>query len=312
MNNLVNLIKAIRKNKWWIIIPFVLSIIISSIFTLFVMKAPMYQTTLKFFPSRLPSEFSIFVNLYMYDFLTSKEVKTSVLKKFDHKANPKTSLSSNNYDSRINILEDQNIATIFVKHEDSITSVEIAQYLVELYSERSKELKRAYHREHADFCAGMIEASKSSIDSIKKELFHLAKDSNFYVQTFQTKELTRALMGTYGNNASIDKKEVEKTKQMLINSGGDMFLLEKLLDLNIQQLEAYQHEYNHSINELSKMNLYASVFSTTCSVESVFKRNLYIVLISAIATLLVSITIIIFIDTYKPLFKEIKEKLSKE
>lgn len=311
MNNLVYFIKTIRKKIWWIIVPTVLSIIISFVLTMPSIKPPLHEITLQFFPTRLPSAFRIAENLYVYNFLTSKEVKALVLKKYGKKDNPNSRLTSSNYDSRISVKEDQNIAFIAVKNEDKEMAREIAQYLIDLYSERSKQLKQHYHQEHADFYAGMIQIARSNIDSIKQELSHLAKDSSLYVQTLQTQELTRAILGTYGNASRIDQKEIERTKQILSNNGGEILSLEMILETYTKILGSYQQEYDLSINELSKMNLYANVFSTTYSEQSNSNRTI-IILMATLLTFVVSITLIILIDTYKPLFKEIKEKISQQ
>lgn len=311
MNELVHYIQLIWKKKWWVIIPVLLSIIISFILTLPAIKPPLYQATLQFFPTRLPTAFRVTENFYASNLLDSKEIKNAVLEKYDKNTNPNTWFSSFNYNRRIKVEEDQNIVTISVKYEDPKTACEIAQYLVDLYSEKTKQLKHNYHKEHALFYTGMIELTNHIIDSIKNELSQLAKDSNVFVQTYQTQELTRALLGTYDNAPHINKQEVEKAKQTLQNNGATLVSLEAYLLEHTKKLGTYQNEHDLSINELKKMDHYASVFSTTCN-DTPTTNTFFTILAAAIVTFFGSIIIILLTDTYHPLFKTLKEKVENK
>lgn len=311
MNTLLNFINIFRKRKWWIIILVVLSIIISFIFTSINVKPKLWEVSLKFFPTRLPGAFRIAENIYTFQYLTSIEVENAVLEKYGNKVKPNTNLSSSNYKSRITIQEDQNIVDISVKYEDSITAYEIADYIVYLYSQKTKQLKVDYHKESAVFFDEAKKIMQKQIDSIQNVIENFSKTTGLLVSTEQTKEVMSGLLGT-SNNAHINKNELQKINNSLLNHGAELQVLENTLTDYLSIYRNFNYEYVISLNEQTNMNLYANIISGPIYVQDTSISKFLVILLSALITFAVTIFVFFLIDTYSPFLKEIRKDIEKQ
>lgn len=240
--NNTNLLNIIGKWKWHLLIFSVVAAIVSLIVSSPSVTTPRFKSVAVVYPSNIKPYSDESVTEQMLQWLTSKDVRDSVMVKFNL---PKHYGIDSNYKyfaSTMAYLYDKYVKISKTQYESIEISVldrdpVMAKNMVDaIINYTNKKIMATHHVKYQEVVTSMkraLDIKKQEIDSVKSEMHQLTSTYGIYEILGQSQEITRGELRTVeGGGGNINTKDVEKLKEGMMEKGGDLwFLTNRIKDL---------------------------------------------------------------------------------
>ncbi|NVO03344.1 MAG: hypothetical protein HXX09_11655 [Bacteroidetes bacterium] len=308
--NNTNILDLFAKWKYHLIIIIVLSIVLSTFFSSPIFIKPKYKSFAVLYPANIFPYSKENESEQMLQLMQSREIKDSVIKKFDLAEHYQISPSYEHYYSTMMYLFDENITVrktefesivIEVMDVDPKYSCNIINSMIDFYN----KMVRAMHKEkfaevmkNGDF---VLKEKEKNLDSLKNALADLGTKYGLFNLETQSKELTKGLLRTGGVNPN--NAEVLKLKTNLELKGAELQTLTDLILSESEGISVYKTDfYDKALLDYNREYTHINVVTKPyVSDKKAYPVRWLIVVISTIATLFFSLLII-------GIFERVKQK----
>lgn len=240
--NNTNLINIIGKWKWHLLILSILAAIVSLVVSSPMITTPRFKSVAVVYPSNIKPYSDESETEQMLQWLTSKDVRDSVMTKFNLPKHYGIDSNYKYFSSTIAYLYDKFVKIsktqfesieITVMDRDPLMAKEIVDAII-YYT--NKKIMVMHHEKYVEVVNTMnkvLELKKIEIDSAKAEMHSLTSTYGIYEILGQSQEITRGELRTVsGGGGNINTKELDRLKEGMREKGGELwFLTNRIEDL---------------------------------------------------------------------------------
>ena len=316
----LHLLKLILKWKFHLLIILLVALVASAFISGPKFIKPRYKSVAVVYPSNIAPYSDESETEQMLQWFNSQDIKDSIIdyfaldKNWGIDKNYKYYYSTMMYEYGKNIKVSKTMyesVMIEVTDYDPQRACDIANKLIELYNRKIRRIHRAKYGEVVDAYDNMLTWKMSKIDSVEMALSRLRKQYGIFDYNNQTLEVTRGFLRTVDGtgNLNINTREVNKLKDNIELYGGQFIILNtRLYDL-IDEYNLLAKEYDIAKKENEKEFTYTNMVSPPYPADKKSSPIRWlIVMVSLIATFLVSLFVISLVENRK-LREELKKSL---
>jgi len=306
----INILSIASKWRLHLFIVFVLSILLSSIFSGPAFIEPKYKSYAIVYPSNLIPYSSETATEQMLQIFKSDELRDSIIKKFDLVHYYEINTDNKYYYSNLIKTYNRNVTIKKTEFESVLVEVldknpeqacKMVKELINLFNKKVKELHKEKSAEVVVITSNQLRQKENQIDSVSKLLKELSSEYNIIDFEAQAKEVTKGYLKTVdGGGSGVNNKAVVELKKNLEEKGGDYILLNNFLVGLTEQYIELQTEYEIALRDVNKELTYTNVVSSPIPADKkVYPIRWLIVFISTLSTMFISVLVLIYIDKLK-------------
>lgn len=314
--NSSNLIEIIFKWKKQIIIVLAISLVLAVIFSSPFFIKPKFKSSAIIYPSNISSYSDENETEQMLQWLNSKDIKDSIINKYNLDKHYKIEKNYKHYYSTILYKYSKNIiikktqfesVEIEVFDTDPVVAYNIVNSIIAFYNLKIRHIHKEKANEVLTVLSKTLRMKKNEIDSVEKNLYTLRTKYGIIDYGNQSREVTRGFLGTVdGNNvAQINKKEVLKLKNNIEKKGGKfIFNNTRIYDL-LKEYSAIQGQYDQAYKDVNKKFTYTNTVSSPYVADKKDSPKRFVILaLSALAVLFFTLITIFIIENKKNFLKK--------
>ncbi len=314
--NNFNLIKLLIKWKTHLIIIIIISVILAVIFSSPWFITPKFKSTAIVYPANISPYSEETETEQMLQLLQSMDIKDSIIKKFDLPKHYKIDSNYKYFYTTLLYEYSQNVSInktpyesveIEVLDKDPKIACDIVNSIIDFYNTMVRKMHNDKYTEVIKMYKSQLIDKRKRIDSLEVKLKNFSTKYGLIEYGSQSLEVTKGLLKTvYGSNAaSINTKEVLKLKSNLQEKGGELITLTEMLVNENKEFSILNVEYEQVLRFYTDELTYANVVSKPFPADKkAYPTRWLIVVLSAMATLFLSIVVISIIENYKSFIKQ--------
>lgn len=302
-----NLLRIFGKWKWHLIILSVIGAIVSFIVSSPAVTTPRFKSSAVIYPSNIAPYSDESETEQMLQWLTSKDVRDSVMIKFNL---PKHYGIDSNYKyfaSTMAYLYDKNVkitktqfesVEITVTDRDPVIARDMVNAVIHFTDMKIRSTHRVKYDEVVLSMQKVLAIKKHEIDSVKDMMRELSSTYGIYEIEGQSQEITRGELRTVdGSGSGINSKEVEKLKQGMREKGGELWFLTNRIEGLANEYSELMLKYDMAVFDSHKEFTFVNVVTPpkVADKKSYPKRLLFLFYFVA-GTLLISLVTIAVIE----------------
>jgi len=306
----INIIAIAAKWRLHLIIIFVLSVILSVIFSGPKFIEPKYKSYAIIYPSNLIPYSSETATEQMLQIFKSDDLRDSIIVKFDLINYYKINTNKKHYYSTLIKTYNENVTVkktefesvlVEVLDRDPVQACNMVKEMINIFNKKVRGLHKQKSEEVLIITGNQLQLKENQIDSVTKLLSALSSEYNIIDYESQAKEVTRGFLKTVdGSGASINNKAVEQLKKNLEEKGGDYMLLNNILEGLVDQYIELKTEHEIALRDVNKELTYTNVVSTPIPADKkVYPIRWLIVLIFTMSTMFISLILMIYLEKIK-------------
>lgn len=311
----INILRIASKWRLHLLVIFILSLLLSSIFSGPFFIEPKYKSYAIIYPSNLIPYSSETATEQMLQIFKSDEIRDSIIKSFDLVNYYKINTNNKYFYSTLIKTYNKNISIKKTEFESVLVEVldknperacEMVKELIKLFNKKVRELHKQKSEEVLIISSKQLIQKENQIDSVNKLLKVLSSDYNIIDFESQAKEVTRGFLKTIdGSGAThVNNNAVAQLKKSLEEKGGDYILLNSFLKGLTEQYIELQTEYEIALRDVNKVLTYTNVVSSPIPADKKdYPIRWLIVFIFTLSTMFISFLIIIYIENLKKINK---------
>jgi len=311
----INILKIVSKWRLHLLIVFILSILLSSIFSGPTFIEPKYRSYAVIYPSNLIPYSSETASEQMLQIFKSDELRDSIIKHFDLVNYYDINTNSGYYYSALIKTYNENVTIKKTEFESVLVEVLdknpmhaciMVKELINLFNKKVNSLHKEKAEEVLIISSTQLRQKENQIDSVTHLLSDLSSKYSIIDYESQAKEVTRGYLKTVDGTGSsnVNNKAVEQMKKNLEEKGNDFNILNNFLTGLIKQYVSLQTEYEVALRDVSKKLTYTNIVSSPIpSDKKVYPIRWLIVFLSTISAMFIAIMIIMYIEKLKKIIK---------
>jgi tetratricopeptide (TPR) repeat protein len=247
----------------------------------------------------------------MLQLLQSKDVKDSVIKKFDLAAHYRVDSSFKYFYSTIYYEFGQNVkisktpyesVEITVLDKDPVMANDIVNAMIHFYNLKVRQIHNEKYLEVIRMYDPILAKKQADIDSLKLKLFTLSTEYGLIDYDAQALEITKGYLRTVmgATSTSINQKEVLRLKKNIEEHGGELIELVESIKNEAQNFSMLRVDYENAIRFYTDELTYANVVTPPYpSDKKAYPVRWLIVVFTMIATVFLAIIIILIIERFR-------------
>jgi len=233
--NNANLLQIIWKRKWHLVVIVVVAALVSLVVSSSWVMKPRFKSVAVIYPSNIAPYSDESETEQMLQWLTSKDVRDSVMIEFnlpkhygiDSSYKYFASTMAYLYDKFVKISKTQyESIEISVMDRDPVIARDMVNAIIK-YTDR--KIRSTHYKKYAEVEMSyrkMMAMKKHEIDSIKEEMRKITSAYGIYEIEGQSQEITRGELRTVdGGGSAIDRRNVELLKQGMREKGSELLFL---------------------------------------------------------------------------------------
>lgn len=297
-----NLFSVVIKWKWVLFSVFIISIVLSSIFSGEQFIKPKYRSTAILYPSNLIPYSSETPTEQMLQIFKSEDLRDLIIQKFNLQKHYRIDSTQKHYKSKLNKEFESNVSikknefeavVIDVLDENPQIACDMVNAMVIFFNKKARELQREKTSEVVVIWENQLKNKQIQIDSIEKKFAELRIQYGLLDFQIQTKEASRQF---FRQGFIKDNNIFQNLKE----KGGELQLLSEQLESATKDLSKIRSEYDIAISDLNKELTYTNIVSSPSPADKkAYPIRWFIVLISAVSSMLFTIMIIAFVEKVK-------------
>lgn len=311
MNSYFNsnyIVRLVIRWKWHLLVIMGAALVLSAVFSSPWFIKPKYKSFAVVYPSNLIPYSSETPTEQMLQLFKSEDIADSLIKKFDLGQHYNIGQADNFYNSKLKKELDGNLSIRKTEFESVIiealdTDPKIAcgmvKELILLMNQKARGLQREKTAEVVQIYSDQLISKQKQIDSIQARMDTLRNAYNLLDYNLQVKEYTKGYIKN-ANAGSAGNKEIKGFLDNMKKFGGEFLFLGGYLSSLTASYNDIKKEYDKSVSDLKKVLTYTNtVTSPVVADKKTYPVRWLIVLITAMASLFVSVIIITMIDKSK-------------
>jgi len=297
------LVSLIVRWKYQLSVIAVAAIILSAFFSGPIFITPLFKSYAVMYPSNVSPYSTENETEQMIQIMQSKDIRDSVIKKFDlpkhYGIDPKyeyylsTMLWEWNQKVKINKTPYEAV-TIEVYDKDPNIASAMVDAMIDFYNLKVRSLHREKFGEVIINFREVWEMKRKELDSLKQRAEDLGTQYGILDFPNQTREVMRAYLGS---GSQYNKKEAERLKNNLEEKGGEMMLLGELMKSESGTYSQYKLDFDRAVQNYKRNYTYVNLLNKPFPADKkAYPIRWIIMVISTISALLIAILVIGILD----------------
>ena len=305
--NNTNLLRIVVKWKWHLVILTVLAAVASLIVSSPLLMKPRFKSVAYIYPSNVMPYSDESETEQMLQWVNSKQVRDSVIKKFDLAAHYGISPQEKYFTSTLEYVYTKNVKIAKTQYESveiAVTDIDplIAKDMVDAilyYTDlkiRSTHLVK--YREVVIAMEKLLKIKYAEIDSAQSAYRRIATNYGVYNVEGQSQEITRGELRTVdGGGGNINTKDVQKLKQGMMEKSGDLIYLGFRLEGLADEVNEIMLKYDVARFDVDKDFTFVNVVTPPqVADKKSYPKRLFVMFYFVAGTLLFSLLAIAFLE----------------
>lgn len=312
----INILKLFLRWKFHLAVIVILAAILGAIFSGPVFITPKFKSFAVVYPSNIAPYSDESETEQMLQIIQSKDIRDSVIKRFDLSRHYEIDSSYKYFYSTIVYEYSQNVrisktpyegVNIEVLDKDPQVAAEMVNAIIEFYNEKVRKLHETKFGEVVKMYDRALRKKEMYIDSLEKRFIELSTQYGLLDYSTQSREIARGYLRTIdGSGAShINTKEVLRLKDNIERLGGEFLMLHNLMIQETSRFAELQRDAEKAYMDYDRKFTYTNVLTKPYpSDRKDYPIRWLIVVISAIVAFFVAMIVILVIENYKGLGKK--------
>jgi len=315
--NNTNLLQIIIKWKWHLVILAIAAALVSLVVSSSLFMKPRFKSTAFIYPSNILPYSEESETEQMLQWMTSTDVRDSVVKKFDlpghYKISPaekyfKTMVESE-YNSNVKISKTQyESVEITVTDIDPVMAKDMVNAIIYYTDVKIRATHYVNYKRVFDAVEKKLKDKLVEMDSIKTRYHEIATTYGIYDVNGQSQEITRGLLRTVdGGGGNINTKDVQKLNQGMINKGAELLYLANRISYTAAEFSEIERQYEGAKYEINKKVTFVNVVTPPkVADKKSYPKRLFVMFYFVAGTLFFSLLAIAFVERKKVPSSEFK------
>ncbi len=313
--NNVSILNVIWKWKYHILIITAIGLVLSAIFSGPTFITPKYKSYAVVYPANISPYSDESETEQMLQIFQSKDIKDSVIKKFDLSEHYK--IDSNyklfytvmyyEYDQNIKISKTSfDAVEIIVLDKDPVMARDMVNAIVEFYNKKVQHMHNSKYLEVIKMYETILARKKADIDSLQENLRILGQKYGLIEFEVQTEELIkghlRTVMGSSKGN--INQREVDRLLENMQEKGGELISTVELIRNDIIAYSNLKVDYENAARFYTDELTYSNVITPPYVADKKsYPVRWIIVVFIGLATFFLTLIVILMLEKFRNGFK---------
>lgn len=301
-NNL-SLMRIFLKWKWHLLIIAVVAALLGMIFSSSLFITPKFKSYALVYPSNIAPYSDESESEQMLQWLQSKDIKDSIIKRFDLSRHYEIDTNYKYYYSTMMYLYNENVKInktqwesieIEVTDKDPVVAYKMVNSIMDYCNLKIRRIHKAKYDEVVQSLGRSLKEKQQQLDSIENAFAVLRKDYGLYDYESQAEEITRGYLKTYdGSTSSRPTQDVEKMKLNFEEKSGELALLMQRREDVMKIYAEFELKYDMAVYDAEKLFTYLNVVTEpTIADKKSYPVRWLIVVYSVVASLFFSVVVI--------------------
>ncbi len=303
--------------KWWkhILVIAIIALALGALFSSPLFITPKYKSFAVVYPQNISPYSDESETEQMLQLLQSKDIKDSVIKKFDLAKHYEVDSSFKYFYSTIYYEYGESVSIsktpfesveISVLDRDPMLANDMVNAIIDYYNIKVRNTHNVKYLEVIRMYDAIIAKKQAHIDSLKLRLQTLSTEYGLIEYEAQAEEITRGYLRTVtgASSSSINQREVMKLKQNIEEHGGELIEVVEALRNEAINFSLLKVDYETAVRFYTDELTYANVITPPYPADKkAYPIRWLIVVFTMIATIFLAIIIILIIERFKHNFK---------
>ncbi len=305
--NNINLLQLLWKWKWHIAIICLIAGLLAAIFSGPAFIKPKFKSVGVIYPSNIAPYSDESETEQMVQWLNSKDIKDSIIRKFNLAKHYKIDSSYKYFYSTILYKYSKNVqinktmyesVEIVVMDTDPKIACDMVNEIINQFNKKVQAIHEDKYLEVVKISKEMLDQKQKEIDSVEAKLYELRTKYEIIDYSNQTREVARGYLRTVdGDNAArnINILEVIKLKKNIEEKGGEfIYYNTRLYDL-LRLYAVFQEDYDRAVYDANKAFTHANIVTPPVVADKKSYPIRWIIVFLTMASTLFLTTILVVI-----------------
>ncbi len=207
------------------------------------------------------------------------------------------------YSQNVKIRKTPNEAvSIEVLDKDPVVAADMVDAMIGLYNRKVRRLHEEKFSEVVAMYERAMHKKGAYLDSLNARMSYLTKEYGLMDYESQSEQVTKGFLKTIDGSGAghVNQKEVDKLKESLAERGGEMLVLQNLIENEAAQYALLKANYEQAFMDFDRKFTYTNVLTKPFPADKkAYPIRWLIVVISALASFFVSFVVILILENYK-------------
>lgn len=295
--------KMLLKWKWHIAIIAIIAAVVGVIISSPYIIKPRYKSSALVYPSNIWPYSDESESEQLLQWLLSKDVKDSVIKKFDLSTHYKIDTNYKYYYSTMMYLYNENVKIqktqwesieITVTDKDPVMAYNMVNAIMEFCNKKIRKVHNEKYTEVVVSLGKLLAKKRQELDSVEKALADLRNNYGLFEYDSQAREITRGFLKTFdGATSTKVSSDINELKSNFAAKGGELAILtQRRADIMEIYLE-FEMKYDQAVYDSEKIFTYMNTITPpTIADKKSYPIRWLIVLYSVAAAVFFAIVVI--------------------
>ncbi|MDT8393580.1 MAG: Wzz/FepE/Etk N-terminal domain-containing protein [Bacteroidales bacterium] len=303
--------------KWWvhIVIIAVIAVLLGVLFSSSIFITPKYKSYAVVYPHNIAPYSDESETEQMLQLLQSKDIKDSVIKKFDLAAHYEVDSNFKYFYSTIYYEYSQNVninktpyesVEITVLDKDPFLANEMVYAIIHFYNKKVRKVHNDKYLEVIRMYEAILAKKQAHMDSLKGRLQTLSTEYGLIEYESQAEEITKGYLRTVmgASTTNINQSEVMRLKENIEQHGGELIEIVEAIKNESKNLALLKVDYENAVRFYTDELTYANIVTPPYPADKKsYPVRWLIVMFTLIATVFLTIVIILIIERYRHQFR---------
>ncbi len=311
----INILKLILKWKFHLAIIVLAAIVLSIVFSSKIFITPKFKSFAIVYPANIAPYSDESETEQMLQIMQSKDIRDSIIKKFDLAQHYKIDSSYKYFNSTIVYEYSKNVSisktpyegvNIEVMDKDPQVACDMVNAMIGFYNDKVKSLHGEKYGEVVRMYERAIAKKQAYLDSLENRFYTLSTEYGLLDYSNQSREIARGYLRTLSGSgaANINTKEVLRLKKNIEEKGGEFLYLRSLLGQEAAKFADLKRDYERAYMDYDRQFTYSNVITQPYPADKKSYPVRWLILtFSVLAAFFVSFIVILIIENYKGMSK---------
>lgn len=301
-NNL-SLMRIFLKWKWHLLIIAIVAALFGAIISSPFIITPKYKSYALVYPSNIAPYSDESESEQMLQWLQSKDIKDSIIKKFDLSRHYEIDTNYKYYYSTMMYLYNENVKInktqwesieIEVTDKDPKVAYEMVNSIIEFCNLKIRKIHQSKYEEVVSSLGWTLRQKKQQLDSVENALAELRKEFGLFDYESQAREITRGYLKTYdGSTGGRPSQDVAAMKSNFEQKAGELAVLTQRREDIMHIYADFELKYDMAVYDAEKKFTFLNIITNpTIADKKAYPVRWLIVVYSVVASLFFSVVLI--------------------
>jgi capsule polysaccharide export protein KpsE/RkpR len=309
----INLLQLLMRWKTHLIIIMLTAIVLSAIFSGPAFITPKFKSYAVVYPANIASYSDENESEQMLQIMQSKDISDSIIEKFNLPDHYGIDINYKYYYSTLMWEYSKNVkinktpyegVSIEVRDKDPEMASEMVAAILHFYNQKVRSLHENKFGEVVRMYERAILKKENYIDSLKNRMSELGTQYGLLDYEAQSEHVTKGYLRTIDGSGSayVRDQKVEELKSNIEKKGGEILLLQNLLNYEAENYADLIYNYEKAIMDYDRQYTYVNEITSPYPADKKsYPVRWLIVVISTLAAFFLTLIVILILENYRSL-----------